>query len=1324
MLDSLEVLSVNGRKGNVVIGPGDIPIATSFGVGGVKVGSVTVSNITLAGDGSLSVPLATSAQAGVVTVAAQATSNLVLSGGALSVPLATATTPGVLSVPAGGGLTLNAGVLSANVITVAGRTGAVTLAVADVSGAAPLASPALTGVPTAPTANPGTNTTQIATTAFAQGLFASGVTSFNNRTGPVLLTATDLPIATATTIGAMSVPAGGGLTLTAGALSANMLSVAGRTGAVTLTVADVSGAAPIASPTFTGTPAAPTATPGTSTTQIATTAFVGAAISALPPFVTSFNTRTGAITLLSSDLPIATTSVVGAVKAGMNLTVAGDGTLSVPTATNSVQGVASFGAGLTVTGGSVTANVTTVAGRTGDVVLGVADVSGAAPLASPALTGVPTAPTATAGTSTTQIATTQFVINQINAISAGVTSFNGRSGSVTLQSSDLPLATTTVVGGVKAGTNLAVAGDGTLSVATATSSVQGVASFGTGLTVTAGVVTANVVTVAGRTGSVTLTVSDVSGAAPLASPALTGTPTAPTATAGTNTTQIATTAFVTSAIGSLAPGGVTSFNTRTGAITLTTADVTNAGGAPIASPAFTGNPTAPTQTSTDNSTNIATTAFVGTAINNLSTTLAGPTGASLVGFLASGSAALLRPIQSVLRDTVNARNYGILGNGSTDDTSKINTLLAALQTAGSVVDVYFPGGNYILSGSGVSGNQYIGRIRGDGPAATVFTMSSGTGPAFTFSSTADGITFQDVGIFGPGQGASSGQDGVVISNGGSPIRQPRFVNCEIYNWPGKALNLNTPIAGSAHNCRFQNNIHGVYINSGTSFTFYNCYPNGNKKAGYWLNGTTYSTFTGCAADSNGIAYLLSGLTAVTLVGCGNEAGTANNLTITNSSLTSNVATFTYSGPDQSADFIGNGRTVVIQGSTNIPAANAGASGLGDGRWYVASVGTNTVSINLTSANISSAADTGTCSFWAGDGIVCNGSTVIQVVGHRTIAPAQTSSSMIVTEGSANQITLTGMRSTQGSGSLQIIDMWLGTGTANIIRSNNAFSGGTYSGANNISTISNGTWTLPTVTAVNALNTNGTLTLTTAASATSGANNNSPIVSLVGTYWNGSASAQDTVQIQAKPATGANPLISLNFQHSSGSSGGMQLSVNGNPIVSGGGQFIGSGGISTTGNAVIGGTLNVTGSATLGGTPTAPTATPGTNTTQIATTAFVQAAIPAAGTIPYDMPMFLPGVMTNSQLLSRIIFTRAITFPINLTATQCSARVAATASTTLTLNKNGTSIGTLVFAASGTTPTITFSAAVSFAAGDILTITGPATADATLADVSLTIAAFR
>lgn len=58
----------------------------------------------------------------------------------------------------------------------------------------------------------------------------------------------------------------------------------GNRDVVTRTPADfraLIAAAPLASPTFTGTPAAPTATAGTNTTQIATTAYVRAAISAL-----------------------------------------------------------------------------------------------------------------------------------------------------------------------------------------------------------------------------------------------------------------------------------------------------------------------------------------------------------------------------------------------------------------------------------------------------------------------------------------------------------------------------------------------------------------------------------------------------------------------------------------------------------------------------------------------------------------------------------------------------------------------------------------------------------------------------------------------------------------------------------------------------------------------------------------------------------------------------------------------------------------------------------------------------------------------------------
>lgn len=55
---------------------------------------------------------------------------------------------------------------------------------------------------------------------------------------------------------------------------------------------DVAGSAPLASPTFTGTPAAPTAAPGTDTTQLATTAFVKAANDAQTVIATQISDST------------------------------------------------------------------------------------------------------------------------------------------------------------------------------------------------------------------------------------------------------------------------------------------------------------------------------------------------------------------------------------------------------------------------------------------------------------------------------------------------------------------------------------------------------------------------------------------------------------------------------------------------------------------------------------------------------------------------------------------------------------------------------------------------------------------------------------------------------------------------------------------------------------------------------------------------------------------------------------------------------------------------------------------------------------------------
>jgi len=221
---------------------------------------------------------------------------------------------------------------------------------------------------------------------------------------------------------------------------------------VTSLTSDLALKAPIASPTFTGDPKAPTPTAGDNDTSIATTAFVTAAVAAvvLPAteagashnFLTAYNASTGAF---SKAQPVEA-----------------------------------------------------------DVVNLVSDLALKAPLASPALTGNPTAPTASPGDNDTSIATTAFVTNAVSTGVAGLVVPSTESG---------------------ASHNFLTAYDATTGAFTKAQPTES---------------------------DVVNLVSDLALKAPLASPGLTGTPTAPTAAAGTSTTQIATTAFVEGEIG---PGG-------------------------------------------------------------------------------------------------------------------------------------------------------------------------------------------------------------------------------------------------------------------------------------------------------------------------------------------------------------------------------------------------------------------------------------------------------------------------------------------------------------------------------------------------------------------------------------------------------------------------------------------------------------------------------------------------------------------------------------------------------------------------------------------------
>lgn len=118
---------------------------------------------------------------------------------------------------------------------------------------APLNNPGLTGVPTAPTANQGTNTQQIANAAFVQ----------------------------AALIALLNSPAFNGIPTAPTAVNGNNTAQLATTAFVQAAIAAINLGAVLNNAVLTGIPTAPTAANGNNTTQLATTAFVQAAIAAL-----------------------------------------------------------------------------------------------------------------------------------------------------------------------------------------------------------------------------------------------------------------------------------------------------------------------------------------------------------------------------------------------------------------------------------------------------------------------------------------------------------------------------------------------------------------------------------------------------------------------------------------------------------------------------------------------------------------------------------------------------------------------------------------------------------------------------------------------------------------------------------------------------------------------------------------------------------------------------------------------------------------------------------------------------------------------------------
>ncbi|WP_407229958.1 phage tail protein [Escherichia coli] len=330
--------------------------------------------------------------------------------------------------------------------------------------------------------------------------------------------------------------------------------------------------------------------------------------------------------------------------------------------------------------------------------------------------------------------------------------------------------------------------------------------------------------------------------APKASPALTGTPTAPTATAGNNSTQLANTAFVQAALVAVIGGAPATLDTLKEIATAINNDpnfsatINNALAlkAPLASPAMTGTPTAPTAAQTVNNTQIATTEFVKSAIaalvasspaaldtlNELAAALGNdPNFATTVTNALAGK----QPLDSTLTDlsgkTVNGiLQYLGLGDGSgrliqcqvfkssgtytpTKGTRFIIVEIVGGGGAGGGCQVGYPN-NAACGGGGMSG-EYV-KARVDNPTVTTVTIGyGGTGASASVGAPGGTTSFGNTII------AKGGLGGNVLAEGTAPgvvgpygaYIEPGFTGANIigsgsgYNSPGVRFSGSLAIGG-------------------------------------------------------------------------------------------------------------------------------------------------------------------------------------------------------------------------------------------------------------------------------------------------------------------------------------------------------------------------------------------------------------------------------------------------------------------------------------------------------------------------------------------------
>jgi hypothetical protein len=194
---------------------------------------------------------------------------------------------------------------------------------------------------------------------------------------------------------------------------------------------------------------------------------------------------------------------------------------------------------------------------------------------------------------------------------------------------------------------------------------------------------------------------------------------------------------------------------------------------------------------------------------------AASSGSSLVGFIQTGTGATATTVQARLRQTVSVKDFGAVGDGTTDDTTAITNAIAATPVGGQL---YFPTGTYKLTSEiviqkSITLNGDIGRygdlFDADWTATgggTVIYQTSLTANAIRVenASSSQNIIFQATNLVIRGAyvspGGSSSGSGLVLKNTYASALHFILRNVQV----GETHDYGIRVTGQVYGCRADN----------------------------------------------------------------------------------------------------------------------------------------------------------------------------------------------------------------------------------------------------------------------------------------------------------------------------------------------------------------------------------------------------------------------------------------------------------------------------------------------------------------------------------------